>query len=165
MVDTPFLLHSIKYVRKGFKGLQSQKYVFNSALSYIGGKSCFTASCGVWIEREPFMNAYHPKGQLSSVESIKISSCGCIGSETVQPYSVKFASLRSSTKLYHRSIDLETRSSSRGPILIWLIVSQLLALASLFFWLVAAGLSVMAFDSGVTREAWNFVIAVWAYPI
>ena len=28
-----------------------------------------------------------------------------------------------------------------------------------------AGLSVMAFDSGVTQEAWNFVIAVWLYPI
>ena len=27
------------------------------------------------------------------------------------------------------------------------------------------GLSVMAFDSGVTQEAWNFVIAVWLYPI
>ena len=49
--------------------------------------------------------------------------------------------------------------------LIWLLASQLLAVASLFFWLVAAGLSVMAFDSGVTQEAWNFVIAVWAYPI
>jgi hypothetical protein len=60
---------------------------------------------------------------------------------------------------------LETQSSSRRPILIWLIISQLLALASLFFWLVAAGLSVMAFDSGVTQQAWNFVIAVWAYPI
>jgi len=47
----------------------------------------------------------------------------------------------------------------------WLIISQLLALASLFFWLLMAGLSVMAFDSGVTQEAWNFVIAVWAYPI
>ena len=60
---------------------------------------------------------------------------------------------------------METQSSSRRPILIWLIISQLLALASLFFWLVAAGLSVMAFDSGVTQQAWNFVIAVWAYPI
>jgi hypothetical protein len=46
-----------------------------------------------------------------------------------------------------------------------LIVSQLLALASLFFWLLFAGLSFMAFDSGVTQEAWTFVIAVWAYPI
>lgn len=54
---------------------------------------------------------------------------------------------------------------SRKPILIWLIVSQLLALASLVFWLVIAGLSVMAFDAGVTQEAWNFVIAVWSYPI
>jgi hypothetical protein len=28
-----------------------------------------------------------------------------------------------------------------------------------------AGLSVMAFDSGVSTEAWIFVIAVWSYPI
>ena len=60
---------------------------------------------------------------------------------------------------------METQSSSRRPVLLWLIVSQLLAIASLFFWLVAAGLSVMAFDAGVTQEAWNFVIAVRAYPI
>jgi glucan phosphoethanolaminetransferase (alkaline phosphatase superfamily) len=59
---------------------------------------------------------------------------------------------------------LETQSSRR-PILIWLLVSQLLALASLLFWLVAAGLSVMAFDSGETQAAWTFAIAVWAYPI
>ena len=56
---------------------------------------------------------------------------------------------------------METNLPSRKPILIWLIASQVLALASLFFWLVMAGLSVMAFDSGVTQEAWNFVIAVW----
>jgi len=60
---------------------------------------------------------------------------------------------------------LETNLPSRKPILIWLIVSQVLALASLVVWLLMAGLSVMAFDSGVTQEAWNFVIAVWAYPI
>ena len=54
---------------------------------------------------------------------------------------------------------------SRTPILIWLIVSQILALASLVFWLLMAGLSVMAFDSGVTAEAWTFVIAVWSYPL
>ena len=28
-----------------------------------------------------------------------------------------------------------------------------------------AGLSVMAFDSGVTQEAWNFVLVVWLYPV
>jgi hypothetical protein len=60
---------------------------------------------------------------------------------------------------------LETDPPSRKPILIWLIISQLLALASLVVWLLMAGLSVMAFDSGVTQEAWNFVIAVWLYPI
>ena len=54
---------------------------------------------------------------------------------------------------------------SRQPILVWLIVSQLLTVASLFFWLLMAGLSVMAFDSGVSTEAWTFVIAVWSYPI
>jgi hypothetical protein len=60
---------------------------------------------------------------------------------------------------------LNAKPISRQPILIWLIASQLLALASLFFWLFAAGISVMAFDSGVTREAWTFVIVVWSYPI
>jgi len=60
---------------------------------------------------------------------------------------------------------LESNPPSRKPILIWLIVSQVLALASLFFWLFMAGLSVMAFDSGVTQEAWNFVIVVWLYPV
>ena len=60
---------------------------------------------------------------------------------------------------------METKPASRKPILIWLIASQLLAAASLIFWLLMAGLSVMAFDSGVTQEAWNFVIAVWAYPV
>jgi hypothetical protein len=54
---------------------------------------------------------------------------------------------------------------SRKPVLIWLVASQLLALASLVFWLLIAGLSVMAFDAGVTAEAWVFVIAVWSYPV
>jgi K+-sensing histidine kinase KdpD len=62
-------------------------------------------------------------------------------------------------------VEIQPALRSRKPILIWLIASQLLALLSLIFWLFAAGLSVMAFDSGVTQEAWNFVIAVWAYPI
>ena len=60
---------------------------------------------------------------------------------------------------------METKAASRTPILIWLIASQLLALASLVFWLFAAGITTMAFDSGVTQEAWNVVILVWAYPI
>ena len=49
--------------------------------------------------------------------------------------------------------------------LIWLIVSQLIALATLTFWVLVAGLSVMAFDEGSSPEAWRFVIAVWAYPL
>jgi hypothetical protein len=46
-----------------------------------------------------------------------------------------------------------------------MIVSQLLTVASLLIWLLVAGLSVMAFDSGVTTEAWTIVIAVWSYPV
>jgi hypothetical protein len=30
---------------------------------------------------------------------------------------------------------------------------------------IIGGMALMAFDSGVTQEAWNFVIAVWLYPI
>ena len=49
--------------------------------------------------------------------------------------------------------------------LIWLIVSQLLAVSTLLFWVLVAGLSVMAFDEGSSPEAWTFVIAVWTYPL
>lgn len=53
----------------------------------------------------------------------------------------------------------------RIGLLIWLIVSQLLAVGSLFIWVLVAGLSVMAFDSGDSPEAWGFVLAVWSYPL
>jgi hypothetical protein len=46
-----------------------------------------------------------------------------------------------------------------------MIISQLLMLGSLVIWLVVAGLSVMAFDSGVSIAAWTLVIIVWSYPI
>ena len=60
---------------------------------------------------------------------------------------------------------MEAKPATRRPVLIWLILSQILALASLVFWLLMAGLSFMAFDSGVTPQAWTFVIVVWSYPI
>jgi len=53
----------------------------------------------------------------------------------------------------------------RTVLLVWMIVSQALTLLSLLIWLLVAGLSVMAFDSGETPQAWTFVIAVWSYPI
>ena len=56
-------------------------------------------------------------------------------------------------------------SKPRKGLLIWLIVSQLLTLGSLLIWLVMAGVSFMAFDSGQSPQAWTFVIAVWSYPI
>jgi hypothetical protein len=59
----------------------------------------------------------------------------------------------------------QTVENPRTGLIIWMIVSQLLTVLSLVIWLVIAGLSVMAFDSGVTAEAWTIVIAVWSYPI
>ncbi len=59
----------------------------------------------------------------------------------------------------------EVAPKPRTGLLIWLIVSQVLALGSLFIWLVVAVTSVMAFDSGATRQAWTLVIAVWSYPL
>jgi hypothetical protein len=53
----------------------------------------------------------------------------------------------------------------RTGLLIWLIVSQLLAVASLYLWIIVAGLSVMAFDSGDSRVAWAIVLGAWAYPL
>lgn len=53
----------------------------------------------------------------------------------------------------------------RTGLVIWMVVSQILALLSLIIWLLVAGLSVMAFDSGVSAEAWTFVIVVWSYPL
>jgi hypothetical protein len=66
--------------------------------------------------------------------------------------------------IWEHALETELKPISRKPILIWLIASQLLALVSLFFWLMVAGLSVMAFDSGESPEAWAFVITVWSYP-
>jgi uncharacterized BrkB/YihY/UPF0761 family membrane protein len=53
----------------------------------------------------------------------------------------------------------------RTGLLIWLIVSQLLAVVSLLIWIIIAGLSVMAFDQGSPPEAWAFGIGVWSYPL
>jgi hypothetical protein len=53
----------------------------------------------------------------------------------------------------------------RIGLVIWMIVSQLLAIASLLFWALVAGLSVMAFDEGSSPLAWAIVITAWAYPL
>jgi hypothetical protein len=78
---------------------------------------------------------------------------------------VKFSPSSLWGEFIYGSTGLDLKPASRRPVLIWLIISQLLALASLVFWLFAAGISVMAFDSGSTPEAWTFVIAVWSYPV
>jgi hypothetical protein len=94
-----------------------------------------------------------------------ISSIAKCGLKSYECWSKIFATLPLGGEFIYGSIALETKPASRRPLLIWLITSQLLALASLLFWLFAAGISVMAFDSGSTPEAWAFVIAVWSYPI
>jgi len=78
---------------------------------------------------------------------------------------VKFSPPSLWGEFIYGSTTLDPKPASRRPVLIWLITWQLVALASLIFWLFAAGISVMAFDSGVTTEAWTFVIAVWSYPV
>lgn len=58
-----------------------------------------------------------------------------------------------------------TPQPKRTGLLIWMILSQLLAIGSLVIWALMAGLSVMAFDQGSSPEAWAIVLTVWAYPI
>lgn len=53
----------------------------------------------------------------------------------------------------------------RTGLKIWMILSQVLMIATLVIWLLVAGLSFMAFDSGNTGEAWAIMIVVWSYPI
>lgn len=53
----------------------------------------------------------------------------------------------------------------RSSLLIWLIVSQLLAIGSLFIWVIIAGISTLAFVEGQSPEAWAFVLTIWAYPL
>jgi hypothetical protein len=54
----------------------------------------------------------------------------------------------------------------RTGLVIWLIVSQLLAVASLLLWLVMVGVSAMAaFADGASPADWAMVISVCAYPL
>ncbi len=62
-----------------------------------------------------------------------------------------------------------SKPRSKG-LLIWLILSQILAIALLVIWLgvggvAALGISAMAFDAGETPQAWAFVIALWCWPL
>ncbi len=58
-----------------------------------------------------------------------------------------------------------TVDKPRTGLVIWMVISQILTVLSLVIWLFLAGISVMAFDSGVSVEAWTIVLAVWSYPI
>ncbi len=47
----------------------------------------------------------------------------------------------------------------------WLIITQVLAVLSLFPWFIIAGLSLLAFDSGYRLSAILFVVFMWLYPL
>ncbi|MEN9934953.1 MAG: hypothetical protein RLZZ387_1532 [Chloroflexota bacterium] len=49
--------------------------------------------------------------------------------------------------------------------LAWLIISQLLAAASLLPWFPMALMSFMSTDSGVTPGAIAFIVVMWSYPL
>jgi hypothetical protein len=53
----------------------------------------------------------------------------------------------------------------RTGLVIWLIISQLLAVASLWLWIVVAGSIAMGFDTGDARTTWITLISVCAYPL
>jgi hypothetical protein len=57
------------------------------------------------------------------------------------------------------------RPKRRIGTLIWLIVSQLMAVGSLLIWALLAGLSGMAADEGTSPQVVTFILVIWAYPI
>jgi len=59
----------------------------------------------------------------------------------------------------------QAKTIRRRPLVIWLVLSQLIALASLQVWFVIASLSLSAFDSGYTPAAAIFVGSIWLYPL
>ncbi len=60
---------------------------------------------------------------------------------------------------------MEPKPASRMPILVWLFASQLLAIATLFFWLFAAGIFTIPSGSSMAQAAPSVAFAVWAYPV
>jgi uncharacterized membrane protein len=63
------------------------------------------------------------------------------------------------------SAEQKPASTSRSGAKAWLIISQIIAALFLLPWVVVAGLSFMAFDSGVSTGAVVFVSIIVAYPI
>jgi len=61
--------------------------------------------------------------------------------------------------------ELTAQRKRRIGTLIWLIVSQLMALGSLLLWALVAGLSGVAADSGTSPAVVTFILVVWAYPL
>jgi hypothetical protein len=60
---------------------------------------------------------------------------------------------------------MEIFESFRWALVLWMLFTQLVGLGTLLFWLMTAGMSVMAFDSGVTPQAILFLVATLAYPL
>ena len=58
-----------------------------------------------------------------------------------------------------------TQPKRRVGLAIWLIVSQLLAVGSLFFWLIAAFFGLLAYGANDLSETPTVVTGLWLYPI
>jgi hypothetical protein len=58
-----------------------------------------------------------------------------------------------------------TARPKRVGLVIWLIVSQLTALGSLFFWFVAAGLGLIIAEMDKSAPAPAGLVWLWLYPI
>ena len=58
-----------------------------------------------------------------------------------------------------------TQPKRRVGLAIWLIVSQLLAVGSLFFWLIAAFFGLLAYGANDLSETPTFATGLWLYPI
>lgn len=63
------------------------------------------------------------------------------------------------------SFNERASTGSRRGVLIWLIVSQLLFLASLLPWFIFFAFSFMAIDAEVNAEGIALVAPIWLYPI
>lgn len=55
----------------------------------------------------------------------------------------------------------------RRSVLLWLILTQLVVLVSLVPWIILAGFTFVALDTGArdTLGVWAMRIALWAYPL
>jgi hypothetical protein len=114
------------------------------------------------------VGAGDPRRWAAQEQSSYISTAQVLGSlkvHTMQPGALPALVPALPGREIVRMTKVTEKPKRRTGLLIWLIVSQLLAVGSLWIWALVAGLSVMAFDEGSSPIAWAIVLTVWAYPL